>query len=78
MRDCDSSDEGVNVNANSTPMVSSGMEFPRSPEHQSESHLKYVFVQIQFFLLCLVPSFAGEKFNVVFVRFFFLVSVSLC
>ncbi|XP_055697282.1 protein dead ringer isoform X2 [Phlebotomus papatasi] len=39
MRDCDSSDEGVNVNANSTPMVSSGMEFPRSPEHQSESHL---------------------------------------
>ncbi|XP_059611180.1 protein dead ringer [Phlebotomus argentipes] len=39
MRDCDSSDEGVNVNANSTPMVSSGMEFQRSPEHQSESHL---------------------------------------
>ncbi|XP_055678780.1 protein dead ringer-like isoform X2 [Lutzomyia longipalpis] len=39
MRDCDSSDEGVNVNANSTPMVSSGMDYPRSPEHPSESHL---------------------------------------
>ncbi|GAB0100016.1 hypothetical protein DMENIID0001_159780 [Sergentomyia squamirostris] len=39
MRDCDSSDEGVNVNANSTPMVSTGMSFQRSPEHTSETHM---------------------------------------
>jgi hypothetical protein len=41
LRDCDSSDEGVNVNHQNNTLMS-GMDFGRSPEHNSDSHMKYV------------------------------------
>lgn len=34
IRDCDSSDEGVNVNPSNT--LTTGMDFGRSPEHISD------------------------------------------
>lgn len=34
MRDCESSDEGVNVNANGT--TTSGMDYSRSPDHNND------------------------------------------
>lgn len=38
MRDCDSSDEGVNVNHPNTSIVA-GMDYGRSPEHHSDAHI---------------------------------------
>lgn len=36
IRDCDSSDEGVNVNPSSNPLTTQPMGFGRSPEHTSD------------------------------------------
>ena len=36
IRDCDSSDEGVNVNPSSNPLTTQPMGFGRSPEHISD------------------------------------------
>jgi hypothetical protein len=49
LRDCDSSDEGVNVNHQNNTLMS-GMDFGRSPEHNSDSHMKYVIIIVCFHL----------------------------
>jgi hypothetical protein len=54
IRDCDSSDEGVNVNHQNNTLLS-GMDFGRSPEHNSDSHMKYVIICL-FLFFFLVAS----------------------
>lgn len=43
MHDCDSSDEGVNVNNHHQNNVPTNMDFNRSPEHMTDNHLSQHF-----------------------------------
>lgn len=41
MRDCDSSDEGVNVNSHTNGTGNNGIDYSRSPDHNPDNHLSH-------------------------------------